>query len=241
MDLLVEKPRKLPRTVDTVMSNVHQLTYVYRQTGSDFDGYAAANAVAARVEAEGWDVHDIRTALLQSSLLSYQSQSISAEDRAQSRWNQVWNPHGQRYVESSPADYEHNCPWNNWTPPSQSRRLFEAARAANARAGGASGVHARVRVRVHMALSVNSRELRETLLIAFATVEVNEHGANSLVLRRGSEMLACMPLHAISVRQEPTRERIFCVTALCPTDVSPCLYINIENERRLSAFVALFR
>jgi hypothetical protein len=199
-----------------------------------FDGFAAAEAVAARVNAEGWDSRDIHAAALQSSLLSYRSRLISAEERARSQWNQVWNPDGSRYVNSSPGDYAHNCPWNDWTPPSESRRLFEAANTANAKAG-ASGVSARVRVIA--CLSADSPERGEKMQIVFASVEVDEHGAKALVLRRGGEVLAHMPMHTIYVRQDPTRERILHVATASSTAVLVCLYI--ETTRRLDAFLSL--
>lgn len=203
-----------------------------------FDGAAAADAVAARVHAEGWDVDDVRAAGLQASLLSYQSRTISAVERARSRWNQIWNPTGLRDVVCSPADYEHNAPWNDWTPPSESRRLFEAANLATAEAASrdASGVSTRVRVRVRP--SADSGERGEK--IAFASAEVDEQGAKALVLRRGCKMLAHlpMPMFTISVRQEPMHERILhVVTVSSFSGVSVCLYI--ENTRRLDAVLAL--
>jgi hypothetical protein len=220
----------LDRPCHAAMANTHP------QPHCAFDGYAAANAVTARVYAEGWTADDVKAAFLQSCLLSYQSRPISAEERAQSQWNQVWNPDGQRYVESSPVTYEHNCPWNDWTPPSQSLRLFEAANAANAEAAP-YGVRARVRINV--CLSADSRACGNKMLIAFASVEVDDQGTKALVLRRGAEVLAHMPMHAIAVHQEPTHERILHVVAISATAVSLCLYI--ENARRLDAFLALFR
>ena len=225
---------KLYSTQPHLRHAINTMSTAHHQRWPAFDGYAAASAVEARVLAEGWTVDDIKAASLQASLLSYRSEHISAEERAQSQWNQVWNPDGQRYVKSSPGDYAHNCPWNDWTPPSQSRRLFAAANQANAKAG-VSGVSARVRVNV--CLSAGSSERGVKMMVVFATVEVDKQGDKALVLRRGSEVLACLPMHTICVRQEPMCERILHVASTSSTAVSVCLYI--ENARRLDAFLAL--
>ena len=143
---------------------------------------------------------------------------------------------GNRYSDSDAGMYTSNCPWNDWTPPSHSRRLFEAANKANAEAA-ASGVRARVRVNV--CRSADSRTRGEKMLIAFASVEVDEQGAKALVLRRGSEVVACLPMHAISVHQEHKRERILHVFAVSSPAESMCLYV--ENVRRLDTLLALFK
>lgn len=197
-----------------------------------FDGQGAYAAIDARVKAEGWDSQDIRASFFQSSLLSYQSQHISAEEREQSQWNNIWNLDGQRYVNSTPGDYVHNCPWNDWTPPSVSRRLFALALAKRAKAA-ASGAPSRVRVHVVLV----DTEHTEKLVIVFASVEANGLGAKMLVLRRGSEVLACLPMHTISVRHDTARERILHL-ATYTSPVTVCLYI--ENSRRLEAFRVLF-
>jgi len=91
----------------------------------------------------------------QASLLSYQSSS-DAEDK-----------YGYRYINSTPSDYEHNCPWNDWTPPSKSIELFQATAEASA---NKSDIVLR-RERVHLC--------RETApesdtVIGFASIETNQ-------------------------------------------------------------------
>ena len=71
--------------------------------------------IERRFTQEGWTTRDLYSAFLQASLLSYRS-SRDAQDL-----------YGYRYINSKPSDYEHNCPWNDWTPPSKSIELFQAA------------------------------------------------------------------------------------------------------------------
>ena len=68
-----------------------------------------------RALSESWTHEDIQAALIQISLLSYRSHEVAAND------------YGFRYIESAPEYYAHNCPWNDWTTPSESARLFHAA------------------------------------------------------------------------------------------------------------------
>ena len=166
---------------------------------------SAFSLTMARARDEGWDQDDILAAYLQASLLS-----------------------------SSPADYTHNCPWNDWTPPSESRRRFQATTEAN-RQRGASGGHSRVRVR--MCLAPNSLETGTGVTIAFASVEVDSTGAQRLVLRRGCETLACMPLNQVNIRQVHTQTRMLRVSATF-SDLY-CVYLYLEDARRLDALLTL--
>eukprot|EP00001_Collodictyon_triciliatum_P167637 29624_4 len=76
--------------------------------------------IQRRFRQEGWTTRDLYAAFLQASLLSYRS-SRDAEHK-----------YGDRYINSAPSDYKHNCPWNDWTPPSKSIELFQAAAEASA-------------------------------------------------------------------------------------------------------------
>ena len=104
---------------------------------------------------------------------------------------------GRRYVKSAPEDYRYNCPWNDWTPPLDPRRRFIAAQIEQKRK---SSINLCVRVRV--CLSPYSLERGGETMIAFASVESDALGAKSLVLRRGSHILARMPLSTICIHQE---------------------------------------
>ena len=62
-----------------------------------------------------------------TSRRSTSSAQISVEKRLRSHWNQIWNQDDRRDIKSTPTDYAHNCPWNGWTPPSESHRLVQEA------------------------------------------------------------------------------------------------------------------
>jgi hypothetical protein len=137
---------------------------------------------------EGWTTRDLYAALLQASLLSYQS-SRDAQDK-----------YGYRYINSTPSDYKHNCPWNDWTPPSKSIELFQAA--AEASANKSDIVLRRVRVRLSP-----FETLMQSSLIAFASIEMGNSGS-CLRLRRGANILGSMPLSSLKTERMPTHRRL---------------------------------
>jgi hypothetical protein len=194
------------------------------------------NAIVARAQAESWEDSDVTAACLQASLLSYQSAEISAEERLESPWNRIYNQDGRRYIKSAPEDYRHNCPWNDWTPPSDSRRRFRTAQSEQKRTSSIS-----LCVRVRVCLSPDSLERGEKTTIAFASVEFDAAGAKSLVLRRGSQILARMPLSTICIRKEDAHDRVMRVSANVPShlpsNMSICLHL--EDEQRLHTLCAL--
>jgi len=136
---------------------------------------------------------------------------------------------------SAPADYAHNCPWNDWTPPSESRRRFLTASAVSAAAGRAC---AGARVRVHMCLALDSLEHGEKTMITFASVEVDASGCRALVLRCGSLALTVLPLANITVRPHAC-----CLGMLSISPVNGfkglLLCLCLKDARRLDAFLAL--
>ena len=69
----------------------------------------AFQRIEERALRESWTAEDIRTATLQALLLTYESTTDACDK------------YGFRYVESASEDYVHNCPWNDWNPPSQAR------------------------------------------------------------------------------------------------------------------------
>jgi len=90
---------------------------------NEYTGPAApdyANAMQVRAVRESWTHEDCIAAVYQAHLLPYRS----APDAQVAL--------GFRYINSAPEDYTHNAPWNNWTPPSKSQAIFEAAQARHA-------------------------------------------------------------------------------------------------------------
>ena len=124
--------------------------------------------IERRFGPEGWTTGDLYAALLQASLLSYQS-SRDAQDK-----------YGYRYISSTPSDYQHNCPWNDWTPPSKSIELFQAA--AEASANKSDIVLRRVRVRVSP-----FETLMQSSLIDFASTEMSNSGSPRRNRRHGED------------------------------------------------------
>lgn len=158
--------------------------------------------IMERAARESWTPADMVAAHLQTSLLSYRSPSDAA------------TKYGLRYIDSAPEDYANNTPWNNWTPPSASRRLFEAAQAREIQ-----GLFEQ-RFRVSLCLA---RENFEKSVIAFATVQINKDGKWALCLRRGGDILVDVPLDAICIQREPTSDKILTVSSKEPSEsISMC-------------------
>lgn len=188
---------------------------------------AITEAVSTRMHDEAWESRDIYVAFLQASLLSYKSAAISPEERARSEWNQWWNADGSRYVACAPTDYVHNCPWNDWTPPSEARRRAAAAKAAHPSPGLA-------RIRVHVCRSSESHQRGEQMVVAFASVDEDTDGARTLVLRRGCETLAALPLGRFTVHEGARVVRL----SLKGSSAAP-VFLYIESAPRRDALLAL--
>ena len=181
--------------------------------------------IERRFGQEGWTTQDLYAALLQASLLSYQS-SRDAQDK-----------YGYRYINSTPSDYKHNCPWNDWTPPSKSIELFRAA--SEASANKSDIVLRRVRVRVSL-----FKALPQPPLIAFASIEMGSLGSPCLRLRRGANILGSMTLSSLKTERIgdlvigllPDEGSLAGVPAI-PT--TPSIYLHFENRTRVTKFCAL--
>ena len=186
-------------------------------------------AVVARFTHEGWDARDMKAAFLQASLLSYQACYISAREELFEQVLLLGTDGQPQYTSTLPATYTHNCPWNDWTPPSESRRRHAAAAAA-----GAGGTRARMRVRVRVCLAPDSWERGDKVVVAFVSVEVDATGARELMLRRGSETLAVLPLANIHVGQDAARPWIVSLSA-----GKLVLYLLLEDTGRLNTLLAL--
>jgi len=171
--------------------------------------------IERRFRQEGWTTRDLYAAFLQASLLSYQS-SRDAEDK-----------YGYRYINSTPSDYAHNCPWNDWTPPSKSIEIFQAA--AEATANKCDIVSRRVRVHLCREAAPES-----DTVIAFASSETNQEGTTCLLLRRGAEILASLPVARLRVA-------IVCLGLLMlsttgTTETGPSLCLKFETDAKVTKF-----
>jgi hypothetical protein len=181
----------------------------------------AADRMRTRAREESWTAEDVNASVIQASLLSYCSSAHSAK-------------YGERYVESSPEGYAHNCPWNDWGPPSLSERFFQEA-PANKDPGG-EPIRQRVRVRVSP-----FETLTQSSLTAFASVETGSAGAPCLRLRRGAIVLASMTLSTLKIKHVADL-----VVGLLPEhgpDVAsrpdtPDAFLHFENPARQSKFLS---
>jgi hypothetical protein len=185
---------------------------------------SAIDKTYERAVREKWTQEDLHAALIQGSLLSYRSHEFAARN------------FGCRYIDSAPEDYEHNCPWNDWTPPSESLRLFRDAAAATPRR--LDGVARRVRVHVHVSSSATCPGM-----IAFASRELNAAGKEALVVRRGQDILASLILRKICITSDlADRMLIMMTVATCSRIApSPKIYLRFENDKRLESFKGLLR
>jgi hypothetical protein len=171
-----------------------------------------------RALSESWTQEDIQAAVMQGSLLSYRSHEAAADD------------YGFRYVESAPEDYPHNCPWNDWTPPSESARLFQEA----ATTPYVDPVSRRIRVHV-----VTSADTTAHAMVAFATVEMNVKGKEVLVVRRGAETLASLVLRRIHLTCLPEDKMLIELKVATSRSGVPSIYLRFEDVKRLEAFIVM--
>jgi hypothetical protein len=152
---------------------------------------------------------------LQASLLSYRS-SKDAEDK-----------YGHRYINSTPSDYKHNCPWNDWTPPSKSSELFQAAAAASAHKP--DSVLRRVRVQL-----CHDAAPESDTVIAFASIETNQEGTTCLRIRRGAEIMSSLPVATLSVAI--VGRGLLVLSTNGATEALLSLWLKFETDARLAKF-----
>jgi hypothetical protein len=185
---------------------------------------SAIDRTYERAVREKWTQEDLHAALIQGSLLSYRSHEFAARN------------FGCCYIDSAPEDYAHNCPWNDWTPPSESLRLFRDAAAATPRR--LDGVARRVRVHVHVSSSATCPGM-----IAFASRELNAAGKEALVVRRGQDILASLILRKICITSDLEDRRLIMMTVATRSRIapSPKIYLRFENDKRLESFKGLLR
>ena len=171
-----------------------------------------------RALSESWTHEDIQAALIQSSLLSYRSHETAAD------------VYGFRYIESAPEYYAHNCPWNDWTTPSESARLFHAA--STTPCPYVDPVSRRIRVHV-----VTCADITAHAMTAFATVEMNVKGKEVLVVRRGAEILASLVLRRIHLTSV---DKMVLKLEICTRRPGvPSIYLRFEDVKRLNAFIIM--
>jgi len=171
-----------------------------------------------RALSESWTHEDIQAAMMQASLLSYRSNEAAAGD------------YGFRYIESAPEYYAHNCPWNDWTTPSESARLFHAA--STTPCPYVDPVSRRIRVHV-----VTSADITAHAMTAFATVEMNVKGKEVLVIRRGAETLASLVLRRIHLTSV---DKMVLKLEICTRRPGvPSIYLRFKDVKRLNAFIIM--
>ena len=200
-----------------------------------FDGDfwdVVCHATELRAIREGWSTADVEAAVCQASLLSYRSQR---DDVAMLEWP---GPGGEnfRYVPSEPEKYLHNCPWNDWLPPSVSQALFDEAAVRNA-AAGETPIQRRVRCRLSPWKSSHGAQL-----VAFASVEEGSAGDPCLTLRRGGDIIAIMTL--ASLRSDVARDKVLGLSpnAFDPKDVKVrqhMVYVHFDTVERMAKFTRL--
>ena len=161
------------------------------------------------------DTRPLYAAFLQASLLSYRS-SRDAEDK-----------YGYRYINSTPGDYVHNCPWNGWTPPSTSIELFQTAAEASA---NKPDIVLR-RVRVHLCREAAPDSDTE---IAFALIETNQESTTCLRLRHGAEILSSLPVARLSVTI--VGRGLLVLSSISATEALLSLWLKFETDAKLTKF-----
>ena len=177
----------------------------------------AQNATIARAEAEGWTRDDLHAALLQGSLLTYESDLDNV------------GIHGNHYLPTRPQTYLHNAPWNDWSPPSMSWARFLVAQARQHEKQ--DPVRQRVRARVCVTAD---RQGIKTSKVVFATVEVDTEGARCVCLRRGAGVCALMKIEMLQITD--IGERFFRLAPKSePTQVAG-VFLSFENDARASKF-----
>ena len=205
-------------------SNEQDIGLVLSNNDADNFWSNAVEKTYQRALSESWTQEDIQAALIQASLLSYRSHETAADG------------YGFRYIESAPEHYAHNCPWNDWTTPSESARLFHAASTTPY----ADPVSRRIRVHV-----VTSADITALPMTAFATVEMNVKGKAVLVIRRGAETLASLVLRRIHLTTVPKSDNKSVDKMVLKLEIStrqtgvPSIYLRFEDVKRLNAFIVM--
>ena len=176
----------------------------------------------ARAQMEGWTAEDCDAAMLQGSLLSYKSHAHDL------------HAYGDRFLPTSPDDFKHNAPWNDWNPPSKSLKRFSDARANK------KEEIIDLRVRARLCASGDAAGLRNSVLV-FASVEVTGQGNRCLLLRRGGDTLASINLRRLQFVSPG--ERMIALTPRLRSNVgsTPVVFLSFENDARIAKFCTMLQ
>jgi hypothetical protein len=188
---------------------------VHDTTHADFWKWAH-DATAARALAQGWSKDDIIAACIQDAFLSAASDPLNVDllEEGESA--------------TSPAAFAHNAPWNDWTPPSQSRERFERAQANKQ----SERVEQRVRVRVCASPDADGQR---NGVIAFASVEIIG-GKRCLQLQRGSAILASMTIASLHIAVAGARIIVLAPRPHSKMATRPVVYLSFEDQGRVAKF-----
>lgn len=178
------------------------------------------DATAARAETEGWSYDDNVAAFIQCSFLSSAFHPLNADRLEPSA------------CPGSPTDFVHNAPWNDWTPPSNSIKMFEKAQANK------KTELVEKRVRVHVCASPDAAGQRNRV-IAFASVEIIA-GKKCLQLRRGSAILASITVSSLQVTCIGDRMIMLAPRPHSKLATRPVVFLSFEDQARISKFSDLF-
>jgi hypothetical protein len=181
---------------------------------------------------ENWTEEDMEAAYLQSSLLAYSSHHALNEDTYVECYSKF---RGFTYVRSKPQDYVHNCPWNNWTPPSESERLFQVAAATPLN----ESISRRIRVRL-----IPFGETKHKGVVAFITAEDDADGKACIVIRRGAVELGTFIARHLRSARDSSNPKLITLTVATKKQHAPAtpesgMHLCFENEGRLRAFEAM--
>jgi hypothetical protein len=194
------------------------ITHTGTQDAQLFCWHDAGIKTLARAVRESWTEQDIKSAFLQLNLLSY-SDVLDASDTSLSSVDFL--------------DYKHNCPWNDWIPPSKSVLRQAPTHAI---------IHQRVRVRLCASPDLPSG------LIAFVSVETEHSGAACLRIRRGADILMTVSVCSLNaqlvgpllVRLSPRPPMSDQNDSTTPVSSHLALvYLHFDSNERLTRFLAL--
>jgi len=184
-----------------------------------------------RCRIENWDEDDDHAAFLHCRPPC--SPTVEQRDEERLRSRSMWDTDSRRYVPSKTDDYTHNCRWNDWVPPSESRRRFEAANAAKA------CLPAKARVCAHMCASADAHTsgLHATHIV-WAAVEENAAGKPTLTLRRGSDLLAEMALQTLCF-SFPGEQIV--VPNVRSRHLNAAVYLRFETRKSFETFSRMIK
>jgi len=134
-------------------------------------------------------------------------------------------------VPSRLEDYKYNCLWNDWVPPTESSRRFEAANAAIAMQS------AQTRVHVHLCAVADINEPNPTKQIVWAT-DQDKHGMPTLTLRWGSNVLAKM---AVASFYASFLDQDVVVLKGQQFDQTETFYLMFETRKSLQTFAYMIK